>query len=311
MYLLRVRFLQKRNIILFLCLLGFPGSMIYSQADEYFPLQIGNTWTYDYIVDGQVMTQSSISVIDTVKIENKTYYLFDRYFYCRALKDSQLYRIDSTKVYRYDNDHEQMFLDLSADVNDSWNVDVYDPNLDTLTTVKVVLLSKTGNFSANGREFENAYEFYFDNSDYATDMSWGITVAPHVGCVIWNINTLVPRGFWFRSGMINQIYYPDLVNSIEPYKAFNPVNGSVWAYPNPFNTTISIMIESNELIKSKATVDIYNIQGKLVKSLGFIEDRIIQWDGTNENGITLPSGIYFLIYFANDIKIVEKITLIR
>ena len=39
--------------------------------------------------------------------------------------------------------------------------------------------------------------------------------------------------------------------------------------------------------------------------------RVLQWDGTDENGVALPSNIYFLVYLANDTKIVDKITLIR
>jgi hypothetical protein len=65
-------------------------------------------------------------------------------------------------------------------------------------------------------------------------------------------------------------------------------------YPNPFNPTTKI-----EYTMPKAghlTLKIYNVRGELVKTL--IDDQIeasghVMWDGTNDTGAKVSSGVYF------------------
>jgi hypothetical protein len=66
-------------------------------------------------------------------------------------------------------------------------------------------------------------------------------------------------------------------------------------YPNPFNptTTIKFNIEQNEQVK----MEIYNLKGQKVKTL--VEDKLeagkytITWNGKDDNGKSVSSGIYF------------------
>ena len=66
-------------------------------------------------------------------------------------------------------------------------------------------------------------------------------------------------------------------------------------YPNPFNpsTIIQFGIPTEEYV----SIEIFNISGKKVRSLstgvisaGYHE---VMWDGKNDNGIQIPTGIYF------------------
>ncbi len=66
-------------------------------------------------------------------------------------------------------------------------------------------------------------------------------------------------------------------------------------YPNPFNpqTKIHFSLNSAKWVK----LNIYNIRGQRIKTL-IAEtkpagDFTVTWDGTNENGMIQPSGIYF------------------
>ncbi len=67
-------------------------------------------------------------------------------------------------------------------------------------------------------------------------------------------------------------------------------------YPNPFNpgTTIRFAIST----KSKVQLTVYDILGKEVKSLANDErpqgDYAVQWNGTNDQGTSVGSGIYFV-----------------
>ena len=66
-------------------------------------------------------------------------------------------------------------------------------------------------------------------------------------------------------------------------------------YPNPFNpeTTISYNIKEADLV----SLDIYNVKGQKVKSL--VNDRQtagrhdIVWNGKDDNGKSVSSGVFF------------------
>jgi len=66
-------------------------------------------------------------------------------------------------------------------------------------------------------------------------------------------------------------------------------------YPNPFNptTTITFTLPAAQL----ATLDVYDVQGRLVKRLfegiGSIGENVKVWDGTNTGGQAVGSGVYF------------------
>ena len=67
-------------------------------------------------------------------------------------------------------------------------------------------------------------------------------------------------------------------------------------YPNPFNPNTKINFFIPE--KNNIVINIYNIKGDKIKNLfnGDIETgyHSINWDGKNDNGNKLPSGVYFL-----------------
>jgi hypothetical protein len=71
------------------------------------------------------------------------------------------------------------------------------------------------------------------------------------------------------------------------------------SFPNPFNstTTIQFSLGENPIIISPSAIQIYDLRGNLVKTLPFSHsvpgNYSIKWDGTNELGKPLSSGIYF------------------
>ena len=70
-------------------------------------------------------------------------------------------------------------------------------------------------------------------------------------------------------------------------------------YPNPFNNTTTFVFEHNHPDEQlNAKIIIYNVAGGLVKNIeqNFIPEgsrtNTITWDGTDNNGARLPSGVY-------------------
>ena len=84
-------------------------------------------------------------------------------------------------------------------------------------------------------------------------------------------------------------------------------------YPNPFNpsTTIRFSIP----VANKVELVVYNILGQKVKTL--ISENMtagyhsVTWKGENEQGVQLPSGIYFYRIKAGDFSEVKKMMYIR
>ncbi|MFQ5750916.1 MAG: FlgD immunoglobulin-like domain containing protein [bacterium] len=84
-------------------------------------------------------------------------------------------------------------------------------------------------------------------------------------------------------------------------------------FPNPFNpeTTIRFVLP----VESEVTVKIFNIQGQLVKKL--LKERVeagyhqVVWDGKNDQGATLPSGLYLLKIDASSFSEIRKMILSR
>lgn len=91
-------------------------------------------------------------------------------------------------------------------------------------------------------------------------------------------------------------------------------------YPNPFNptTTISFKVKSLEFGVGRpihTTLIIYNLLGQKVKTL-VDEDKLsgryqVSWDGKNEEGNDVSSGIYFYVIKTKDFTQTKKMTLVR
>ena len=85
-------------------------------------------------------------------------------------------------------------------------------------------------------------------------------------------------------------------------------------YPNPFNTTTTIRYFLYD--PTDITLNIYNIQGELVGSLLDEESNLtgfhsIVWDGKNESGIRVSSGIYFYQLNTKESGMTKKMLLLK
>jgi flagellar hook assembly protein FlgD len=71
------------------------------------------------------------------------------------------------------------------------------------------------------------------------------------------------------------------------------------SFPNPFNstTTIQFSLGENPIMFFPSAIRIYDLRGNLVKVLPFAHsisgNYSIKWDGMNESGKLISSGIYF------------------
>lgn len=83
--------------------------------------------------------------------------------------------------------------------------------------------------------------------------------------------------------------------------------------PNPFNphTTISFTVPQADLVD----LSVFDLQGQLVTTL--LRERVsagqhdITWNGRDNRGRTVPSGVYFYRLQANDFSETRRMVLVR
>ena len=87
-------------------------------------------------------------------------------------------------------------------------------------------------------------------------------------------------------------------------------------YPNPFNPETGF----RTIWDADVTVTIYNLQGRLVRQLdlglqeaGYYVDksRAAYWDGTNEDGELVASGVYFYKLDAGEFTASKRMVVVK
>ncbi len=138
-----------------------------------------------------------------------------------------------------------------------------------------------------------------------------------------NLRTIV--NFWMFRGtapvdtsdlevIIHDVVQPIAVTSVDERPASQPEGFTLHQnYPNPFNpeTTIRYSVPSGE----KVTLKIYNTTGQEVRSLvNGIEsagEKTMVWDGRDNFGTPVVSGVYFYRLQTGRHQAVEKMALLR
>lgn len=125
---------------------------------------------------------------------------------------------------------------------------------------------------------------------------------------IWDINQFQNDGYPFLASV------PLVGVQEEEISQFSPFNYHLTNYPNPFNptTTISFFLTEN----STVVVEILNVKGQLIKSLidGLQNagNHSVIWNGKDDNGNNVSSGIYFYRLNLNGkTKAVKKCLLLK
>ncbi|MEO0161113.1 MAG: T9SS type A sorting domain-containing protein, partial [candidate division WOR-3 bacterium] len=95
-------------------------------------------------------------------------------------------------------------------------------------------------------------------------------------------------------------------------------NPKLEVYPNPFKNhcVIKFRIPNNSAVrnpKSEISLKIYDVSGRLVKSLNRLTNyqSSIIWSGDDDIGRKLPSGVYFIDFKSDEIKEMEKVIMLR
>ena len=85
-------------------------------------------------------------------------------------------------------------------------------------------------------------------------------------------------------------------------------------YPNPFNPSTKISFELSGY-HDNVTFTVFNVMGQIVNEISFSNTlpgmQVINWNGINSNGASVPSGIYFYQVQAGDLSAMGKMSLVK
>lgn len=168
-------------------------------------------------------------------------------------------------------------------------------------------LTATLHYSFDGNEFVQinsvfdtlVHQFYIPNFDNNDEIIFYLTYQRISGDII----TIPGEGRYFKKLAGS--------NLIEANQTFNQSELKFSnSYPNPFipNLHKNVIVKLNGAVKSNVIV--YNSMGEHIRDLEVNNNRII-WDGKNNHGINVSSGVYLISVVVNDEIITKKLILLN
>lgn len=108
----------------------------------------------------------------------------------------------------------------------------------------------------------------------------------------------------------------DLTPVLENENAMDSTKFEFTAFPNPFNSDVSISLRlPQDADVSEMRLAIFNTLGQKVRQINLTKyndsKRIVHWNGQNENGQMVTSGVYFAVLRGKQIKKTLKLVFIR
>ncbi|MFZ5515350.1 MAG: T9SS type A sorting domain-containing protein [Candidatus Zhuqueibacterota bacterium] len=231
--------------------------------------------------------------------------------------------IDSSYIYHYDRIDSSGNL-LWLEDNISFGFYLSDPNLLSDEQGNVICVFRDSLWNENGKmqklnnkgeeQWNNngilfsCYAWVYSNYDMISDGDNGIIIVwyeresePHYGIFAQRVNK------YGQLGMITSIKHPIETQLPSEY-------GLSQNWPNPFNssTTIRFQLPESNLV----TLEIYNMMGQKIKTLingeyktgGF---HLAHWDGRDDAGIQVSSGIYVCYFRAGKFFDSKKLILMK
>lgn len=204
--------------------------------------------------------------------------------------------------------HEAGYLPVVSPYLFTTTTAVFITSFETSTTQDGVLLSWTTS-SSEGLRGYNVYRSESASGEFRNLVGGLISVGR--GESYHDINVRPGTIYHYRVGVVD--------SDGEFLSRTVTVTTPVWRttleqnHPNPFNpsTTISFYLSS----AGSVSLRIYDTRGRLVRSL--IDDsktsgaQTVDWDGTNDHGETVGSGIYFYRLQAGKEVFTRKMTLLK
>jgi hypothetical protein len=260
------------------------GEFVYP-SDVYFPLAVGNYWSYAGNTD-----TLTITITDTQTFQGQQYYRFGRY----RENSNYLFRKAADQVYVRLDTVESVWYDFAREPGESWEAeDLYG------NTFTILLESTTDTVVTPGGTFLGCYRFHhFFGADYEY-FEW---FAPEVGLVQRDAITIAGTQRWSLIGS-NLLAVTAFPNPLLPATITLAQN-----YPNPFNAVTTIRYELPEFTRVRLVI--YDLLGREVAVLVDQKQepgvKTITWDASQ-----VSSGVYLYRLTTGDRQFTRKLVVLK
>lgn len=276
---------------------------------KFFPAKTGDIWEYFYSDPPYSDTLQLISTKDSID-EKGSIHLWQTSGFINPPKPPVLlganyYKIDTSgNVEGFWGSNRGILYKLHAQQGDQWVLKIWGENGYEMVRVDTVFNSYLFGIPTQIKR----YRRYF-----ATDSTFTSGTDVIAYYLAYNFGFVQVMGLeglgslYIRGAVINNVLFGDttqIITSIFDNELNEEINNfDVYQnYPNPFNpqTKVKFLVTS----ESKISIRIYNTLGKEIKEL-LNETRNngeyeITWDGTDNFGKKVSSGVYFITMEANN-----------
>jgi len=276
---------------------------------DYFPLEVGNTYTYYQslpcppdTVRQRIGPWGGNRVRDTIIIDGKKYFI--------TVVAGLEIGSDTVRIHSAGNmlirrqGIEDVFYKFHAAVGDTWSYVIRVAGREY--RYRATLQSRGDTVKVHAGTFKDCLRIFFDVPGIVGDefTDW---LAPNVGLVFRCVQE--PQELY--EATLSGIHYP--VTSVE--REPNPiVSFTLYQnYPNPFNPETIIKYELQT--QGKVKLKVLDILGKVVIEL--VDDTLppgsyeVKWNGKDGNGRSVVSGTYLYQLTVNKHQIAKKLLLTR
>jgi hypothetical protein len=257
-------------------------------AQDFFPLQVGNSWTYSGSSD--TVYKRVYLVTDTAHIGNRKYFV---YGHIQLSKDTVRKDINGN-IWKLLQGVDNLWFDFTKDSGDVYTFPDFSPYLFNVKVSKYLIV-KTHNGT-----YTNCVRFDFDIPQMIDD-EISYTFAPGIG-IIKKI------GAWS-----DDLLYSAIINGIplEVAEDHNTVPSSfalTQNYPNPFNptTTIDYELQTSGFV----TLSVFDMLGREIKTLVNKQQGAGKYS-IDLDGRDLMSGIYFYSLKSGNYSSIRKCVLLK
>ncbi len=246
--------------------------------NSFFPLQEGNTWTYYYVLHPPSGPDTSFvtrTLVEAVERDGNRYFEYDGW-YIRSDGEG--------RIYAYHEEGQQgrvaLLFDFTVPVGESYVYRLSDGLLYQVTVSEEVVETEIGTF-------DKARILSFDIPEFA-DEEFRFGFIEGIGPITRRVSWEAPQ-FIFEA-VING----ETVTETEIHVL--PEAMPLRVYPNPFAQHATIEFEASEA--SAVRVTVHDVLGRRLQVLqdGFVPAglRHFSWDGRDEQGRAVTTGIYFI-----------------
>jgi len=184
-------------------------------------------------------------------------------------------------------------------------------------------ISSATRYSITGTTQPNAIIEIFTDPENEGMIFHDTVVADGSGNFIWTGNIESPFNnitttATDENGNTSEFSEPMITSVDNKNQTLSPESFSLFQnYPNPFNpeTTIKFDISGNSQSMIKVSLNIYNLQGQLVRTLLNEEKtsgaHTVKWNGLDNNGKKVTTGIYLYSIIAGDFIATKKMAILK